>query len=74
MRRKESEEAFAIIQRAIAEAEDPERIPVKVDWEDTVGLIEIDDSHEDAFIVDFEETQFTRYSAQQDGGRVVSIG
>lgn len=59
-RRKESDEAFAIIKRAIANAEDPERIPVKKNWEETFGSVSVDVSNKDAYILDFAEAGYNR--------------
>lgn len=54
-RQKESDEAFDIIKRAIAKADDPDRIPVKKNWEKTRGSVTVDDTDELAYIVDFAE-------------------
>lgn len=65
LRRKESDEAIAVIKQAIAEAEDPERVPVKINWKDTVGLIEIDDTSSDrSYIIEFEDTNARRFSSK----------
>lgn len=55
LRRPESDRAIMAIKDAIAKAKDPEHIPVRINWEDTYGIVEIDDSDEVAYMVDFEE-------------------
>lgn len=55
LRRPESDRAIAAIKEAIAKAEDPDRIPVKINWKSAWGIIEIDDTDEMSYLVDFEE-------------------
>lgn len=54
MRRPESDRAIMAIKDAIAKAEDPDHIPVKINWKNAWGKIEIDDTTEHTYKVDFE--------------------
>lgn len=67
IRRDESDEAICAIKRAVAEADDPDRIPVKKNWKDTFGAVAVYDEDEDGYILDFEEKDFSGYPKWKDG-------
>lgn len=71
IRRKESDIAFAAISEAIENAEDPERIPVTINWKQAEGQIAIV-QHEDAYMLDFDETDCRRFVPKFEDGAYVS--
>lgn len=73
-KREESREAAEAIYRAIAEADDPERIPAKINWKTKLGSITIDDSPRLVYKVVFEDTEARdRRACKLERGRVVPI-
>ncbi len=74
LRREESEVAVDIIKRAIDEAADPDRMPVKVNWKDKLGSVVIDDSDQEIFMLDFEDFDGQRLLTSAEGRRVGQQG
>lgn len=55
IRREESDEAISIIQDAIRRAPDRTKIPVKKNFYNTVGEVEIDETKAQIYVVRFED-------------------
>lgn len=71
LRRPESDRAFATISQEIENAEDPKHIPVTINWEAVEGQIVIQ-QYEDAYTLEFEETDCLRFVPKFENGRYVS--
>lgn len=71
LRRPESDRAFTEISQAIQNAADPEHIPVTINWREAEGQIVIE-QHEDAYMLEFEETDCQRFVPKYEDGRYVS--
>ena len=51
----QSDEVIEIIVGAVDDAPDPDMIPCKINWRDTLGRVDVDTSNKWVYIVDVEE-------------------